>query len=70
MIVAGAINSMFSAKKSTVRKIVRYSTPLRNRSNTPVMVDGKDVMPEVNAVLHKMKVFSERVISGEWKGYR
>ncbi len=44
-------------------------TALRNRSNTPVMVDGKDVMPEVNAVLEKMKTFCHRIISDEWKGY-
>src|SRR2546428_9102436 len=44
-------------------------TALRNRSNTPVLVDGKDVMPEVNAVLAQMKSFSEKVISGDWKGY-
>lgn len=30
---------------------------LRNRSNTPISVDGKDVMPEVNRVLDKMKAF-------------
>lgn len=30
---------------------------LRNRSNTPILVDGKDVMPEVNRVLEKMKSF-------------
>lgn len=42
---------------------------LRNRSNRPIIVDGKDVMPEVNAVLAKMKKFSESVRSGEWKGY-
>ena len=44
-------------------------TALRNRTNTPVLVDGKDVMPEVNAVLAKMKDFCQRIISGEWKGY-
>uniref|UniRef100_A0A4W6EAC3 Glucose-6-phosphate isomerase n=1 Tax=Lates calcarifer TaxID=8187 RepID=A0A4W6EAC3_LATCA len=42
---------------------------LRNRSNTPIMVDGKDVMPDVNKVLEKMKGFCHRVRSGEWKGY-
>ncbi|KAJ8340622.1 hypothetical protein SKAU_G00352550 [Synaphobranchus kaupii] len=42
---------------------------LRNRSNTPIMVDGKDVMPEVNKVLEKMKAFCHKVRSGEWKGY-
>lgn len=44
-------------------------TALRNRSNTPVYVDGKDVMPEVNRVLTQMRNFSDRVRSGEWKGY-
>src|SRR5438552_6977486 len=42
---------------------------LRNRSNRPILVDGKDVMPEVNAVLKKMTDFSERVRNGAWKGY-
>lgn len=42
---------------------------LRNRSNRPILVNREDVMPEVNAVLEQMKNFSERVISGEWKGY-
>jgi glucose-6-phosphate isomerase len=42
---------------------------LRNRSNSPVYVDSKDVMPGVNAVLNQMKDFSEKVISGRWKGY-
>ncbi|MFD1258462.1 glucose-6-phosphate isomerase [Mucilaginibacter terrae] len=44
-------------------------TALRNQSNTPVLVNGKNVMPEVNAVLQHMKEFSESVISGDWKGY-
>ncbi|MFZ9825524.1 MAG: glucose-6-phosphate isomerase, partial [Gemmataceae bacterium] len=42
---------------------------LRNRSNTPILVDGKDVMPEVNSVLAHMKEFSNQVRSGAWKGY-
>ncbi len=42
---------------------------LRNRSNRPIVVDGKDVMPEVNAVLMHMKAFSNAVRSGDWKGY-
>jgi glucose-6-phosphate isomerase len=42
---------------------------LRNRSNTPIHVNGSDVMPEVNAVLGQMKRFSDAVISGDWKGY-
>ncbi|MCO6187504.1 glucose-6-phosphate isomerase [Rhizobium sp. L1K21] len=43
-------------------------TALRNRSNTPVMVDGKDVMPDVNAVLDAMSAFSNGVRSGAIKG--
>ena len=42
---------------------------LRNRSNTPIMVDGEDVMPKVNSVLERMRVFTEKVRSGEWRGY-
>ncbi len=42
---------------------------LRNRSNTPILVDGEDVMPAVNAVLEKMRAFSRRVRSGEWTGF-
>jgi glucose-6-phosphate isomerase len=42
---------------------------LRNRSNSPILVNGKDVMPEVNQVLEQMKNFSSRLLSGEWTGY-
>ncbi|XP_028665927.1 glucose-6-phosphate isomerase b [Erpetoichthys calabaricus] len=42
---------------------------LRNRSNTPILVNGKDIMPEVNNVLEKMKNFCQKVRSGDWKGY-
>ena len=41
---------------------------LRNRANTPIMVDGSDVMPGINAVLGKMQRFTEAVRSGGWKG--
>ncbi|WP_430255859.1 glucose-6-phosphate isomerase [Neorhizobium sp. DAR64872/K0K18] len=43
-------------------------TALRNRSNTPVMVDGKDVMPDVNAVLAAMGKFADGIRSGSLKG--
>ena len=68
--LAGAIKSMFSGEKinRTEDRAVLH-VALRNRSNTPIIVDGKDVMPEVNAVLEKMKAFSEAIISGQWKGY-
>jgi glucose-6-phosphate isomerase len=68
--VSSAIKAMFSGEKinqTEGRSVLHVA--LRNRSNTPIMVDGEDVMPGVNAVLEKMKAFSERVISGEWKGY-
>jgi glucose-6-phosphate isomerase len=42
---------------------------LRNRSNTPIITDGKDVMPKVNAVLSQMRTFSDSVRFGDWKGY-
>jgi glucose-6-phosphate isomerase len=42
---------------------------LRNRSNRPILVDGTDVMPDVNAVLAKMREFTEAVRSGAWKGH-
>ena len=68
--LAGAIKSMFSGEKinRTENRAVLH-VALRNSSKTPILVDGKDVMPEVNAVLEKMKTFSEAIISGEWKGY-
>lgn len=62
--------AMFTGEKINVteRRAVLH-TALRNRSNNPVYVDGKDVMPDVNRVLAKMKDFCARVRSGEWKGY-
>jgi len=65
-----AIKAMFSGEKinATEHRAVLH-TALRNRSNTPILVDGKDVMPDVNRVLDQMKDFSEKIISGEWKGY-
>jgi len=68
--LATAIEAMFTGEKinRTEDRAVLH-TALRNRSNQPVLVDGKDVMPDVNDVLAKMKGFCQRVISGEWKGY-
>jgi glucose-6-phosphate isomerase len=68
--LSGAINAMFSGEKinETEGRAVLH-TALRNRSNTPVLQDGKDVMPDIYAVLEKMKGFSEQVISGKWKGF-
>lgn len=65
-----AIKAMFDgvAINQTEHRAVLH-TALRNRSNTPVLVDGVDVMPEVNKVLEQMKKFSTDLISGQWKGY-
>lgn len=68
--VGDAIEKMFTGDKinQTENRAVLH-TALRNRANTPVYVDGRDVMPDVNRVLGQMKDFSQRVIDGQWKGY-
>ena len=65
-----AISAMYNGEKinETEDRAVLH-TALRNRSNSPVLVEGKDIMPDVNEVLAKMKTFSEAIISGTWKGY-
>ena len=68
--LAEAIESMFTGEKinETEERAVLH-VALRNRENTPIFVDGQDVMTEVNAVLDKMATFSHKVRSGQWKGY-
>jgi len=63
------IEAMFTGKKINIteNRAVLH-TALRNRQNTPVYVDGQDVMPEINAVLAKMKKFTDAVRFGEFKG--
>ena len=64
------IEAMFTGQKiNTTENRAVLHVALRNRSNRPIMVDGQDVMPEVNRVLGKMRRFSEVVRSGEWRGY-
>jgi len=65
-----AINAMFNGDKinQTEHRAVLH-VALRNISNTPIHVDGENIMPQVNSVLEQMKNFSERLISGAWKGY-
>ncbi|MBX2893917.1 MAG: glucose-6-phosphate isomerase [Cyclobacteriaceae bacterium] len=65
-----AINAMFKGDKinQTEHRSVLHIA-LRNRSNTPVYVDGEDVMPLVNKVLDQIKQFSGQLLSGNWKGY-
>src|SRR6201985_3155660 len=65
-----AVKAMFSGvviNATEGRPVLHVA--LRNRSNTPIYVEGKDVMPDVNRVLNQMKEFSEAIISGSWKGY-
>ncbi len=64
------IADMFAGKEinHTEKRAVLH-TALRNRSNKPVLVDGKNVMPAINAVLAKMELFTSKVHSGEWKGF-
>jgi glucose-6-phosphate isomerase len=66
----GWISRMFSgAKINFTEDRAVLHVALRNRSNRPIVVDGKDVMPEVNASLAHMRKFSEAVRSGEWRGH-
>ncbi len=63
------INAMFSGKQINFtenRSVLHIA--LRNRSNTPIYVNNKDVMPEINRVLEKMHLFSDQVRNGSWKG--
>jgi len=64
------IEKMFSGEEinETEGRAVLHAA-LRDCSGKPAYQNGKDVMPEVNAVLGKMKAFSGKVISGAWKGY-
>ena len=66
----GAIESMFTGEKInlTERRAVLH-VALRNRDFNPIYVEGKDVMPNINHVLDKMKIFSGRIIGGSWKGF-
>jgi len=68
--IKGWAQKTFSGEKinNTEKRAVLHIA-LRNRSNTPIIVDGEDVMPAVNAVLDKIRGFTDSVRSGEWKGY-
>ncbi|MGY0408273.1 MAG: glucose-6-phosphate isomerase, partial [Polaribacter sp.] len=65
-----AIEKQFSGEKinATEDRAVLH-TALRSNSKNPVLVDGKNVKPKIQAALRKIKSFSNKVISGKWKGY-
>jgi len=68
--VRSAIEKMFTGdtiNETEDRAVLHIA--LRNRSDTPILVDGQDVMPAINTVLGKMKSFSKKVRMGDWKGY-
>jgi len=68
--LSNRIASMFRGDKvNNTEQRAALHIALRNRSNRPIMVDGKDIMPAVNAVLAKMRQFTESVRSGKWRGY-
>ncbi len=68
--VRGWIERLFQGEKInfTENRAVLH-VALRNRSNRPIYVDGKDVMPGINSVLERMGQFCQRVREGQWKGY-
>lgn len=67
--VTDLAKSMFAGDKiNTTENRAVLHTALRNRSNTPILVDGVDVMPAVNDVLERLKAFATKIHSGEWKG--
>src|SRR6201997_3325689 len=64
------IDAMFSGEKVNItEKRAVLHVALRAPKNASILVDGKNVMPEVHAVLDRMADFSNRVRSGEWKGH-
>jgi len=65
-----AVSAMFSGEKinGTEGRAVLH-TALRDFSDQPILVDGKDIKPDVKRVLSQMKIFSEKVISGEHRGF-
>jgi glucose-6-phosphate isomerase len=68
--VSESIEAMFTGEQinHTEKRAVLH-TALRNKGNQPVLVGGKDVMPEIKSVLSKMKQFSNKVHSGKWLGF-
>lgn len=67
--VEGMRDKMFSGEKINFtenRSVLHIA--LRNRGNSPIMVDDKDVMPDVNAVLGRMRIFADNLRIGKWKG--
>src|SRR5664280_996157 len=68
--LSGRIEAMFSGEKiNTTENRAVLHVALRAPKGATIVVDGKNVVPEVHAVLDKMADFSDRIRSGEWKGH-
>lgn len=64
------IEKMFSGELiNHTEKRAALHTALRNRSDSPIMLDGKDVMPDIHRVLDKMQSISDTIRNGHWKGF-
>lgn len=68
--VEDSLKSMFEGDtiNATEGRAVLH-TALRNQSDRSILVDGKDVMPDVKAALAKMKAFADQITSGKWLGF-
>jgi len=66
----GAIEAQFSGEKinQTEKRAVLH-TALRSQLNNEVVVDGENIVPEIKEALNKIEVFTNKVVSGDWKGY-
>jgi glucose-6-phosphate isomerase len=65
-----SIKTMFKGEKiNTTENRSVLHVALRNRTNSPIVVDGVDVMPQINNVLERMGRFAHSVRSGDWLGY-
>lgn len=65
-----AIVQLFSGENinQTENRAVLH-TALRNRGQRPVFADGQDIMPEIHRVLEQMRVFTNQITTGVWRGY-
>ncbi|MGB0890843.1 MAG: glucose-6-phosphate isomerase [Flavobacteriaceae bacterium] len=65
-----AIESQFSGEiiNATEERAVLH-TALRSNSEEPILINGKDIKPKIQSALRKVRAFSNKVISGKWKGF-
>jgi len=68
--LSSSIEQMFLGSKiNTTENRAVLHVALRNRSNRAIVVDGEDIMPNINAVLDHMRAFSEAIRNESWLGY-